>query len=75
MATTDFYVVQSYTTNEFRQPPALIVNPKSVHCSVKVVWASRSAGLAKTILQGTVQGRRRRGQQKKRWEGNISEWI
>ena len=35
----------------------------------------RSAGLAKTILQGTVQGGRRRGRQKKRWENNISEWT
>ena len=37
---------------------------------------SRSAGLAKTIiLQGTVQGGRRRGRQKKHWENNISEWT
>ena len=36
---------------------------------------SRSAGLAKTILQGTVQGGRRRGPQKKCWENNISEWT
>ena len=34
---------------------------------------SRSAGLTKTILQGTVQGGRRRGQQKKHWENNIPE--
>ena len=27
------------------------------------------------ILQGTVQGGRRRGRQKKRWESNISEWT
>ena len=35
----------------------------------KLKWfghVSRSAGLAKTILQGTVQGGRRRGRQKKR---------
>ena len=36
---------------------------------------SRSSGLAKTILQGTVQGGRRRGRQKKRSENNISEWT
>ena len=35
----------------------------------------RSAGLAKTILQRTVQGGRRSGKQKKRWENNISEWT
>ena len=27
------------------------------------------------ILQGTVQGGRRRGRQKKRWEDNITEWT
>ena len=43
----------------------------------KLKWfghVSRSAGLAKTIVQGTVQGGRRRDRQKKRWENNISEW-
>ena len=32
-----------------------------------------SSGLAKTILQGTVQGKRRKGRQKKGWEDNIKE--
>ena len=32
-----------------------------------------STGLAKTILQGTVQGGRRKGRQKKRWEDNITK--
>ena len=44
----------------------------------KLKWfghVPRSSGLAKTILQGTVQGGRRRGRQKKRWENNISEWT
>ena len=44
----------------------------------KLQWyghVSRSLGLAKTILQGTVKGQRRRGRQKKRWEDNISEWT
>ncbi len=44
----------------------------------KLQWyghVSRSSGLAKTILQGTVPGRRRRGRQKKRWEDNIKEWT
>ena len=35
---------------------------------------SRSSGMEKTILQGTVKGARRRGQ-KKRWEDNIKEWM
>ena len=36
---------------------------------------SRSSGMAKTILQGTVKGARWRGRQKKRWEDNIKEWT
>ena len=36
---------------------------------------SRSLGLAKTILQGTVKGGRRPGRQRKRWEDNIKEWT
>ena len=33
-------------------------------------YVTRSSGLAKTILQGTVQGGRRRGRHRKRWEDN-----
>ena len=36
---------------------------------------SRSSGLAKTILQGTVKGGSRKGRQRKRWEDNINEWT
>ena len=36
---------------------------------------SRSSGLAKIILQGTVKGRRRQGRQKKRREDNMTEWT
>ena len=44
----------------------------------KLKWyghITRSSGLAKTILQGTVQGGRRRGRQRKRWEDNTKEWT
>ena len=44
----------------------------------KLQWyghTSRSSGLAKTILQGTVKGGRRQGRQKKRWEDNTMEWT
>ena len=50
----------------------------------KLQWyglASRSSGLAKTVLQRTVKGGRRQGRQKKkerkkkRWEDNIREWT
>ena len=35
----------------------------------------RSSCVVKTILQGTVKGKRKRGRQKKRWEDNIQEWT
>ena len=35
---------------------------------------SRSSGLAKTILQGTMKVGRRQGRQRERWEDNIREW-
>jgi len=44
----------------------------------KMKWyghVSCSTGLAKTILQGTVKGSRKRGRQPKRWEDNIREWT
>ena len=48
----------------------------------KLRWfghVSKSSGLAKTILQGTVKGKRRdkqrRDRHKKRWEDNIKEWT
>ena len=44
----------------------------------KMKWyghVTRADGLAKTILQGTVQGKRRRGRQKKKWADNINEWT
>ena len=36
---------------------------------------SRSSGMAKTILPGTVKGTRMRGRRKKRWKDNIKEWT
>ena len=44
----------------------------------KLHWyghVSRSSGLAKTILQGTVKGGRRQGRQRKKWEDSIREWT
>ena len=44
----------------------------------KLKWyghITRSCGLAKTILQRTVQGGRQRGRQRKRLEDNIKEWT
>ena len=44
----------------------------------KLQWyghVSRSSGLAKTVLQGTMKGGRRQGGQRTRWEDNIREWT
>ena len=44
----------------------------------KLKWfghVTRSSGMAKTILQGTVNGNRRRGRQKKTWPDYIYEWT
>ena len=44
----------------------------------KLQWyghVSRSSGLAKTILQGTVEGGRRQGRHRKRSEDDIREWT
>ena len=44
----------------------------------KLKWyghVTRSSGLAKTIMQGTVPGGRRRGRQRKGWQDNIKEWT
>ena len=39
----------------------------------KLQWYGHLLGLAKNILQGTVNGERRQGKQRKRWEDNIRE--
>ena len=44
----------------------------------KLQWyghVSRSSGLAKTILHGTVGGGRRQGRQRTGWEDKIREWT
>ena len=44
----------------------------------KLQWyghVSRSSGLAKTILQGTVKRGRRQGRQRKRWQDIIRKWT
>ena len=44
----------------------------------KLRWyghVTRSDGLAKTVLQGTVEGGRKRGRQKKTWKDNVEEWT
>ena len=44
----------------------------------KLEWyghVTRSKELAKTILQGTIRGGRKRGRQRKRWDDIIREWT
>ena len=44
----------------------------------KLLWfghVTRHDSLAKTIMQGTIHGGRRRGRQKKSWMENIKEWT
>ena len=36
---------------------------------------SRASGVAKASLQETVKETRRRGRQRKKWAGNINNWI
>jgi hypothetical protein len=66
--------VRRKITNEIGPHEDLITTVKKR----KLKWyghISRTPGLAKTILQGTVRGNRRRGGQRKRWEDNIQEWT
>ena len=81
--TSDFFQYRDHITNE--EVKARIGNAigpfEDLLTSVKrrkLKWyghVTRSSGLAKTILQGTVQGGRRRGRQRKWWEDNIKEWT
>ena len=69
------------TKEEVRAKIQLAIGPHEDLTIVKrrkLQWnghVSRSSGLAKTILQGTVKGRRRQERQRKRWEDNIREWT
>ena len=42
---------------------------------VRRLYATREADLTKVILQGTIEGKRRRGRLKKKWTDNIVEWT
>ena len=61
---------KDHVTNEKirRKIQAAIVKPLSLVKKRKIRWfglASRSSGLAKTIIQGTVKGKRRRDKQRR----------
>ena len=68
------------TNEEVRAKIQLAIGPHEDLVTIvkrrKLQWygyVSRSSGLAKTILQGTVKEGRRQGRQRKRWEDNIRE--
>ena len=70
------------TNEEVRSRIQQAIGPYKEHLTIvkqrKLQWyghITRSSGLAKTFLQGSVQGGRRRGRQRKRWEDNICEWT
>ena len=74
------YTKNRVTNEEVRAKIQQAVGPyKDLLTTVKrrkLQWSghvSRSSGLAKTILQGTVKGRRRQSRWRKRWEDNIKE--
>ena len=70
-------------TNEFVQDQVTrLVGPQEPLLATvkrrKLQWfghTTRHDGLSKTILQGTVEGGRRRGRQRKSWSDNIKEWT
>ncbi|KAL8620530.1 hypothetical protein ACOMHN_066953 [Nucella lapillus] len=70
---TNEYVRQRIETLQGKLKPLLSV----VKCC-KLAWfgyENRHDSLAKTILQGTVEGGRRRGRQRKAWANNAKEWT
>ena len=78
-----WYLIQKPCTNEeVRATIQQAIGPHEDFLTIvkrpKLQWyahVSRSSGLTKTILQGTVKGGRRQGRQKKRWGDNIREWT
>ncbi|KAI8497134.1 hypothetical protein Bbelb_250830 [Branchiostoma belcheri] len=72
-----------HKTNEYvyQQVYSLVGPQEAVMSTVrrrKLQWfghLTRHNNLAKTILQGTLEGKRRRGRQKKVWLDNIKDWT
>ena len=73
---------KDHVTNEIRAKIQQAIGPhEDLLTTVKrrklqrYCHVTRSSGLEKNILQGTVKGGRRQGRQRKRWEDNIKEWT
>ncbi|GFS20303.1 endonuclease-reverse transcriptase [Elysia marginata] len=90
MAIASYLIVQTlsiirmdHVTNEsVRELVVAYVGPQEPLLATvkrrKLAWfghVTRHDSLSKTILQGTVEGKRRRGRQKKAWCDNIKEWT
>ncbi len=70
---TNEYVRQQVTNYAGRQEPLLATVKRR-----KLAWyghVSRHGSLSKTILQGTVEGKQRRGRPRKSWSDNIRDWT
>ena len=70
---TNEWVKQQITALAGGQQPLLATVKRR-----KLAWyghVSCHDSLSKTILQGTVEGKRKRGRQRKSWIDNIKEWT
>ena len=70
---TNEYVRRELTSRVGPQEPLLATVKRR-----KLSWfahVTRHNSLSKTILQGTVEGGRRRGRQRKSWSDNIKDWT
>ena len=70
---TNEHVRQQVTIHAGKQEPLLAIVKRR-----KLAWyghVSRHSTLTKAILQGTVEGKRRRGRQCKAWIDNLKEWT
>ena len=70
------YVTNEEVRNRIRQATEPYEDLLTTVKKRKLRWfghVTRSTGLAKMILQGTVQEGRRKGRQKTRWEDNVME--
>lgn len=74
---------KDHKTNDFvRSTVTTMVGPQETLLAFvkrkKLAWyghTTRHNCLAKTILQGTLEGGRRRGRQRKSWSDNIKDWT
>ena len=72
------HITNEEVRNRIKQASGLYEDLLSTVKRRKLIWFGhviRGGGLAKTVLQGTVRGGRKRGRQKKKWEDNIAEWT